>query len=220
MILDQKIEQRFAGVASSATFRNIISYHQLDKKTVLDIGCSYGEFLAHFEKGSVGVSISPDEASYGRSKGLNIQEGNIEDSKFDIDQKFDIIFANNIFEHLLAPHTFLITIKKFLKPGGVLILGVPCIPKIVTLMKLAKFRGSLATGHINFFTKDTLIQTVLHAGWNVISIRGHHFSNSIIDRLLNPVYPHFYVSAQIDRDFDYSEKRKKELDGYQGVELN
>lgn len=214
METDPRIEKRFTGVAASTTFQNIIAAHDLANKSVLDIGCSYGEFLACFGKGSVGVSISPEEAAYGRARGLAIHEGNIEDPAFKLEQKFDVIFANNIFEHLLAPHTFLITIKKFLKPDGILILGVPCIPKVVSLMRIGKFRGALATGHINFFTKETLIESVLHGGWNIHAIRGYHFKTRVLDMLLNPIYPHFYITATEDHEFAYSAKRQKELDGY------
>ncbi len=214
METDPRIEKRFTSVAASTTFQHIIAAHDLGNKSVLDIGCSYGEFLACFGKGSVGVSISPEEAAYGRAKGLNIDEGNIEDPAFFLTQKFDVVFANNIFEHLLAPHTFLITVKKFLKPEGVLILGVPCIPKIVSLMRIGKFRGALATGHINFFTKETLRETVLHGGWNIKAMRGYHFKAGFLDVLLNPVYPHFYITATADHEFAYSTKRQKELEGY------
>ena len=215
MATDPTIEKRFANVAASTTFHNIIRAHDLDKKSVLDIGCSYGEHLAHFGAGSAGVSIAPEEARYSKERGLDIREGNIEDPKFTIERTFDVVFANNIFEHLLAPHTFLISVKRFLKPSGVLILGVPCIPKIVWLLHITKFRGSLAVGHINFFTKDTLVQSVLHAGWDILFVRGHHFVSEFVDSLFNPVYPHFYITASVDHDFTYAEKRKKELAGYE-----
>ena len=84
----------------------------------------------------------------------------------------------------------------------------------MSLLALQKFRGSLATSHINFFTRDTLIKTVQRAGWNIEETRGFHYSNSIVDARLNPIYPHFYVVAKYDPDFTYDEKRMKELRGY------
>jgi len=171
--------------------------------------------LAHFGKGSVGITISKDEAEYGKAKGLDVRYGNIESDTFILNEKFDVIYANNLFEHLLSPHQFLVRIKKYLKPGGILILGVPCIPKIVLLLHLKKFRGSLALAHINFFSKETLVRTVEKAGWKPATVRGFHFLNSITDRLLNPIYPHFYVVAEPDPNFQYSEKRLRELAGYE-----
>ena len=212
--MDSKIEERFKNTSSSKTFQNLIRIFNLDKKRVLDIGCSFGEFVACFGKGSTGITIVQDEVSYGKGKGLDIRYGNIESADFVLPEKYDAIFANNLFEHLYSPHGFLSKIKKYLKPGGFLILGVPCIPKIASLLRLNKFRGSLAVAHINFFTRETLIKTVERGGWKIITTRGFHFSNKFIDHLLDPIYPHFYVVATPDPDFKYPDKRMKELAGY------
>lgn len=212
--MDPIIERRFENVSHSKTFKNIVSIFGLDKKSVLDIGCSYGEFLSHFGEGSVGITIIKDEVEYGRQKGLDIRYGNVESEDFTLEEKFDVVFANNIFEHLYSPHSFLCNVRNFLKPGGVLILGVPSIPKIVFLLRVRKFRGSLAGAHINFFTRDTLAKTVEKGGWHLHMIRGFHFKHAVIDRLLDAIYPHFYAVATIDPDFSYSKKRMRELVGY------
>lgn len=194
--MDPKIEKRFENTSRSKTFRNIIRTFDLDKKRVLDIGCTYGEFLIHFGAGSTGLTIVQDEVTYGKMKGLDVRYGNIESEAFVLEEKYDVIFANNLLEHMYSPHNFLYNIKKYLKPDGILILGVPCIPKIVSLLHIKKFRGSLAISHINFYTRDTLIRTVEKGGgWRLVTTRGFHFANKIIDHLLDPIYPHFYVVA-------------------------
>jgi SAM-dependent methyltransferase len=208
------IEKRFVNTGRSKTFRNIVRTFDLDTKAVLDIGCSYGEFLAHFGPGSTGITIAEEEAVYGKQRGLDIRCGNIEDKQFTLDQKYDVVFANNIFEHLYSPHGFLHKTRDYLKTGGLLILGVPCIPKIASLVHLQKFRGSLAEAHINFFTRETLIKTVERAGYEIGAVRGFHFSNTLVDHLLDPIYPHFYVAAKPIEEFSYTEKRQKELAGY------
>lgn len=212
--MDPAIERRFENVSRSKTFRNIVTTHALNTKSVLDIGCSHGEFLAHFGKGSVGVTIIEDEVTYGREKGLDIRLGNIEDESFSLPETFDVVFANNIFEHLYAPHTFLREVGTYLKPGGILILGVPCIPKIVWLSRFRKFRGAFARAHINFFTRETLLHTMRHGGWQVQEIRGFRLRHPWLDWLLNPIYPHFYAVAVPDPAFSYGAKRMKELAGY------
>ncbi|MBX4215969.1 class I SAM-dependent methyltransferase [Candidatus Parcubacteria bacterium] len=186
----------------------------LDKKAVLDIGSSYGEHLAHFGPRSVGITIVPEEAEYGKRKRLDVRHGNIEDDSFAIPEKFDAIFCNNLLEHLYSPHAFLAKLSGYLKPGGLLILGVPCVPKIASLLHLKKFRGSLAEAHINFFTKETLTKTAERAGYKIKSVRGFHFKNPLLDHLLDPIYPHFYAAAVPIPDFKYTEKRMKELKGY------
>ena len=208
------MQKRFDGVSRSKTFQNIVRTFALDKKAVLDIGCSFGEFLVHFGDGSVGISISHEEVAYGKGEGLDIRYGNIEEGELALTEQFDVIFANNIFEHLYSPHDFLNKIKKHLAPNGILILGVPCIPKVVSLIHIRKFRGAFAEQHINFFTRDTLIHTATRAGWIPQMTRGFRFLNPHVDALLNPIYPHFYLVATLDPDFHYTEKRMKELSGY------
>jgi len=215
--MNPNTERRFRAVEQSRTFQNIVATYDLKNKSVFDIGCSYGEFLIHFGKGSTGVTVTESEVAYGTEKGLDIRLGNIELDAFVLEQKYDVLFANNIFEHLYSPHHFLIKAKKFLKPDGIMILGVPCIPKVVSLTHLPKFRGSLAVEHINFFTRDTLTKTVERGGWKVKNVRGFHFKHSMIDGLLNPVYPHFYVVASMDHTFAYPERRLRELLGYVGI---
>jgi len=193
--MDPKIENRFRKAAMSKTFSNIVRIFCLDRKAVLDIGCGFGESLIHFGPGSVGITLVKAEIEYGQAKGLDIRYGDIEDEGFVLREKFEVIFANNLFEHLHSPHEFLLKIKTYLKPGGILILGVPCIPKIVLLLRFNKFRGSLAVSHINFFTRDTLVRTVRRGGWHPLTTRGFHFANKSIDHLLDPIYPHFYVAA-------------------------
>ena len=211
----ERIEARYKKQARSKTLGNIIKKFGLNKKSVLDIGCSYGEHLVHFGPESLGVSISKEEVEYAKLKGLNIIYGNIESVDLDIPQNnFDVIFANNIIEHLYSPHNFLCKIKKYLKPDGLLILGVPCIPKITWLLKIKKFRGCLAPPHINFFTKDTSRKTVERAGWDIIELRYFRFYNRAIDNLFNPVFPQFYAVAKINPDFKYPERRVSELMGY------
>lgn len=208
-------EIRFQNVTKSKTFKNLIEIFQLDKKAVLDVGCSYGEFLVHFGPGSLGLTIIKREVEIGNNRGLNVQYGNIESDDFMLPGGgFDVIFANNIFEHLLSPHTFLIKVKKYLKPNGIFILGVPCIPKIVSLLRFRKFQGSLYPLHINFFTKETLTKTVEAGGYKILMTRGFHFRNTFLDKLLDPIYPHMYIIAEVDKNFQYNERRMEELEAY------
>ena len=208
--------RRFDPVSKSKTFNNILREFGLRDKAVLDIGCSYGEFLAHFGPQSMGLTISPEETKIAQEMGLQVILLNIEETDLpkNFSGKFDVIFANNIFEHMQSPHNFLLKIKNYLQPNGLLILGVPTLPRPLWLTRFNKFRGSLASLHINFFTRDTVIKTTEFAGWQVLGARGFYFSNKFIDMLFNKVYPHIYVYAKVDTEFKKSSKRLEELKGY------
>ena len=180
---------------------------------MLDIGCSFGEFLAHFGPGSTGLTIEKEEATYGQAHNLDVQYGNIEE-EHPLTKKYEVIFCNNLLEHLYSPHRFLTEVREHLQKDGLLILGVPCVPFPKQLMLLTKFRGSLASNHINFFISDTLALTVERAGWKIQTIRGFHFKNIFLDKIFHYFYPHLYVVAAPIETFEYSEKRKRELAGY------
>lgn len=209
-----EIKKRFVRVNASKTFNRILNSFGLRKEEVLDIGCGYGEYLALFGKGSVGITTTDSEVEYGKKNNLHILKGNIEEySMLKSLGSFDAIWANNLFEHLLSPHEFLIQLKSISKDDTTLILGVPVIPKIHSLVKLSKFRGTLASNHISFFTRESLRYSVQYAGWNVKCVRPFIFSNYFLDNLASFFAPHLYVVAHNNPSFKYPEKKQKEWGG-------
>lgn len=204
----------FARVKKSRVFSHIVSTLALDKKKVLDVGCSEGHHLACFGSESVGITIIPVHVEEGKKRGLSILEKNVEDEHFMLDETFDAIWANNIFEHLNQPHPFLIKMRSVLKEDGVLILGVPVIPFFSFLTRFKKFRGAYAVSHVNFFTRKTLIETVRAAGWHVHEARLFYMQNAFLDSFFNLIAPHIYVVASARPDFAYARKRLLSLDGY------
>ncbi|MCI0619619.1 class I SAM-dependent methyltransferase [Candidatus Wolfebacteria bacterium] len=201
-------------VARSRTFTNLRKVFKLKDKTVLDVGCSEGYYLQHFGRGSVGITLIDEHVEAGRRRGLTIVKANIENREFTLPQTFDVVWANNLFEHMNAPHLFLVKVREFLDADGTLILGVPVLPRLPFLTRLRKFRGAYAVSHVNFFTRRTLIETICRGGWTVQQARPFYFKNILLDSLLNIIAPHIYVVARADTAFTYAEKRMKSLREY------
>lgn len=204
-------DRRFEPVKKSSTFNRILDILVLRDKKVLDLGCGYGEYLVNFGKGSLGVTSTKNEVDYGASRNIDIIRGNVElleDLK--LNRRFDAIWANNLFEHLLSPHSFLIKLKSLSHENSMLILGVPVVPRIVSLMRLGKFRGALASPHINFFTRETLKLAVEFAGWKVKYSRPFIFKNIISDTFASLFAPHIYIVAYNNKDFKYPDKKINE----------
>ena len=210
--MNQKpFQERFDAVAASGTFRRIVNCFNLSHKKVLDLGCGYGEYLSHFGKGSLGITTSREEVGVGEGRSLDIRFGNAEFlEEISLPVGIEAVWANNLFEHLLSPHAFLMKLKKNVVPDGLLILGVPVVPKVTALMSLGRFKGALASNHINFFTKKTLALTTERAGWCVLEARPFWFSPAWLDRLFVPLAPHLYVVAKNDAGFKYPEKKYNE----------
>ncbi len=209
--MDNK-EQRFSLVEKSKTFERIVNNFELNTKKVLDLGCGFGEHLSFFGKGSVGITTKNEEIGVGLKRGLVIKKGNVEflEEIIETNNYFDIIWANNILEHLLSPHSFLMKLKKVSSERTILILGVPVIPILSFLAKFNRFRGSLADAHTGFYNKETLILTIEAAGWSIKEIRPFYFDNYFLDKIIAFISPFFYVIAEDKRDFVYSTKKCNE----------
>lgn len=204
----------FERIDRSRTFKNILDIHKLREKLVLDIGSGYGQYLKHFGVGSIGVTTAEDEVTFGKENNLNIILGNAEHlNEVDFNTQFEGFWANNLFEHLLSPHAFLMNLKKIASSNARVILGVPVVPKIVSLMRLKWWRGPYASNHVNFFTHKTLGLTVQYAGWEVIQVRPFIFKNKFLDFLARPFAPHMYVVAKNDSNFKYPPKKIHEWIG-------
>lgn len=205
------VDNRTNKVQVSRTFRIMRDIFGLSQKSVLDVGCGFGEYLRHFGPDSIGITTTDNEIDYGKENGLNIVFGNAEKiADLGFSKKFDAIWANNLFEHLLSPHAFLIKLKTVSKPDAVAIIGVPVIPKLESLIYLKWFRGSLASNHVSFFTRKTLVLSVERAGWKIIGARPFFFKNKFLDFLCSPFAPHLYIVAMNDSNFKYPEKKLKE----------
>ena len=206
------LKERFSLVKRSRTLKFILNEFDLKNKKVLDLGCSSGEYLVNFGAESLGVTINDEEVLFGKKNSLNIVRGNVEFLE-EIGIKkgdFEVVWANNLIEHLLSPHSFLVKLKDLVDDRNLLILGVPVIPSLLILLNFSKFRGSLADSHINFFTSKTLKLTVERAGWKIKEIRSFWFKNKIMDSIISFLSPHIFIIAEKDKNFKYSEKKNKE----------
>ena len=73
----------------------------------------------------LGFDIDGDAVKELNKKGYNVIYGDCENLKLDTNERFDVIFAGEIIEHLTKPGNFLEGVKKYLKKDGYLILTTP-----------------------------------------------------------------------------------------------
>lgn len=207
---------------NSKTFKRICDTHNLANKRVLDIGCGVGSHMQRFGPGSVGITSDPREVALGAEISRDIRLGNVEKLSEAMlpSEKFDVIWCNNIFEHLLSPHAFLVNLKTHAHPDTIIILGTPMVPTPSLLMRIKKFRGALASPHINFFTARTYELTVQFTGWEIETITPYFTNSAFLNALIRPIMPHLYLVAKNNVDYQYPPKKLKEWEHdehYQGL---
>lgn len=95
---------------------------------ILDVGCGSGHFLAIAKKLCQmevhGVEPYSYDVAFAAEHGLDIFNGTLAEAAFP-NAYFDGITLNHVFEHLADPRAALLELKRILKPGGTLVIGVP-----------------------------------------------------------------------------------------------
>jgi 2-polyprenyl-3-methyl-5-hydroxy-6-metoxy-1,4-benzoquinol methylase len=97
-------------------------------RTVLDVGCGKGFFLAiakrHHLVGT-GLELNSSAASVAKSQGLDVRTEMIEDHARDNPGRYDAVVTFQVLEHIPTVRPFLEGCIEALRPGGTLIIGVP-----------------------------------------------------------------------------------------------
>lgn len=101
-------------------------------KKIIDIGCGEGFILNHFEKLNWDV-LGMDHSDFSISKFHphlldRFKKGDVFDhikQLVDNKEQFDVIFLDNILEHVVDPNELISSCYQMLKKGGVLVVDVP-----------------------------------------------------------------------------------------------
>jgi 2-polyprenyl-3-methyl-5-hydroxy-6-metoxy-1,4-benzoquinol methylase len=98
--------------------------------TVLEIGCGRGDFLNRLklagQKEVMGLEMNQAAAAFARdTHGLAVFSGSLSEFMGSENRQFDVICTFQVLEHIAEAGAFLRQALQLLKPGGVLIIGVP-----------------------------------------------------------------------------------------------
>ncbi|MES2213789.1 MAG: class I SAM-dependent methyltransferase [Patescibacteria group bacterium] len=140
---------------------------------VLDVGCGDGRSLLQLEAlGYEAHGIEADE-NIRRIKDelrLDIYIGTIEDYP-SLPEKFDIIIANQLIEHIINLESFMNSAYKLLKPGGTIIMSTPNAGSIQRFMFGRAWVNWHIPYHQQIFTKDSLRLLLEKFGFSVTETR-------------------------------------------------
>lgn len=154
---------------------NLIDMGILNNKTVLELGCVgmgkddeiggvnwiHGK-AAKVAKKIIGLDMNKEGIKKIKKLGYDVRYQNVE-KKFDLKEKFDVVLAEEILEHLNNVGECMDNIKRHLKKEGLLVITTPHAQSIsFFLQKLIKNKitGVSITDHTHWYD-ETVLKTML-----------------------------------------------------------
>src|SRR3990167_7936325 len=137
-------------VEKGVDFKEFMDYFGIKPKVVVDIGCNMGGNLLAFQDEGVevwGADVCHASVEYGRSRGVNLIEGGIDDV-IARGIKADLVVTQDFIEHLLDFREIQ-KLRQILKPNGYLYVGTPGL-----------FKWNLATVFQNAHTHQFIASTL------------------------------------------------------------
>lgn len=120
-------------IARDSLFRKLFEKYgdtPVAQAKVVDIGCGFGWLLDRFAdaKSVCGMDISSVavEVANKRKPDYDVRVGDLQDG-LPFEQKFDLVLAVNVIEHLPEPDKGIAAIKSALRPGGIAVVHLPTI---------------------------------------------------------------------------------------------
>ncbi len=197
----------------------IIPFVPADCQTVLDVGCGNGGFGLTLKAQRActvwGIEPNKEAARDAEDKLDKVINGLFVKDMPELNgQQFDVIFFNDVLEHLVAPEEALNACKQLLSPKGCIIASIPNIrwyPVILSLLRYKDFKyedaGVMDKTHMRFFTLKSMRRMFESNGFRVMRAEGiNKHSNFKFFNLLNFLlfnsqedmkYPQFVIVASI-----------------------
>lgn len=151
---------------------NVCHFQTKKGQKVLDIGCGTCQSLLEIRKlGGEAWGLDPDRNSLSVAKKLKLKFhcGTIYSCNFPR-KYFDLITATQVLEHEINPLRFLKECKKYLKPGGKIILSFPNTDSFYRKFFGRKWIHWHVPYHLNHFGKKSLIKLIQKSKYKLSSI--------------------------------------------------
>lgn len=152
------------------------------EKSVLDLGCVEHEaiisekkdwwlhgLIRQKAKSVCGVDYDAQAVNELKTKGWNVCVGNVED--LHLNEKFDVVVAGELFEHLTNHRSFLDSVKRHLLPDGIFIASMPNANSFNYFFQCLFFGHEVdAWDHTSFYTPLTISVMLKKCGMVPIQI--------------------------------------------------
>lgn len=174
-----------------------------DNLKVLDLGCWDGSYASRYKKKTnkvYGVESSVTAAKKAEKRGVKVQQGDFMEINPFPKEKFDVIIAGEIIEHVFDTDLFVKKIAEKLKPGGKLIITTPnvaSLPRRILLLfginPILEHRVTNDTaGHIRYFTFKELHKLLEDYGLEIEKSRSDIVNFNNKGTLYTTIIPRLY----------------------------
>jgi cyclopropane fatty-acyl-phospholipid synthase-like methyltransferase len=149
----------------------MLDRNQLSPRSVCEVGCGAGEILAQLHDrlpGNVrfaGFEISPQAYELCRSRARERLQFFLADLCTEPAEKFDLVLAIDVFEHVEDYYGFL---RRIRDKGTFKLFHIPldmCVHKIARGGPIMRLRHQV--GHIHYFMKETALATLTDTGYEI-----------------------------------------------------
>ncbi len=144
----------------------------LGSQQLLDIGCGAGRFLriASLHGWEVrGVEPAPSAAAVGQSLGLPIFQGDLTQFLCAFpNQRFDVVTAFEVIEHVPNPVPFLSQLREATLPGGYVLVSAPNVRD--PYLRFDRRTETWPPVHVNFFSRKAIGRALERAGLQPIAV--------------------------------------------------
>jgi len=157
----------------------------LQGNDLLDVGSGDGDFLRRAGAAGfrvVGQEINPDAVASAQAMGVDVRLGELADLGFR-PGSFDAVRLWHVLEHVPEPLTMLQLAHRLLRPGGVLIIGVPDFDSPARRLFGSRWSGLQLPFHRHHFTAATLRHALLASHFRLRSLR-HRSVGTIYSSLI------------------------------------
>ena len=156
-----------------------------DGARILDIGCGKGFFLERCrEKGisAEGIELNSSAAQIARSKGFDVHEEMLEVFQMENRERFDTVCLFQVLEHVADPMGVIRQALACVKPGGILIVGVPNAAGLMG--KLTQVPANTPPHHVSRWSPKTIEAMASSFGLAVESMQYQPFHDHLPGYLL------------------------------------
>ncbi len=157
---------------------SLLKAHNISPARLCEVGCGVGEILVNLAREYpapsqlTGFEISPQAYEICRAKAtdrLHFSSDNPFESRTAAAQPFDVALAIDVFEHVEDYFGFLRHMRSLAKYK---VFHIPLDLSVQTVLRGTPLRRVRdIVGHIHFFTKETALASLVHAGYTVVDWR-------------------------------------------------